>query len=170
MRLSRTCLATLLSVLSLAMAAPAARAQSIHFKEAPQITVAEVEEGLAVTVTGAVSGLGNKNVAITLDVLGEFSTICISPGGNAAPGQNRVPHETSSTKTVSKTEIKNGNLFFTITTIFDIPEEVDPVLAGCPNRRWTAMVDEAFLIEAVLTLSQGSRPRDQLQVTFDLDE
>src|SRR4051812_14071852 len=94
--------------LALVLCATAALAASVHFKNnrPPRIT----DNGLTATVNGALAGLGNGDVTITVTAEGVGTTILYSPAGNAAPGQNKTPFTLVGTQTIPAKEIKNGNV------------------------------------------------------------
>jgi len=139
-------LVLLLVVASLAVAA------SVHFK--PRSPTFK-DLGTTLNVTGALAGLGNEDVTITLQATGTGTTTCTNPGGNQAPGQNKVPVSVTATQTISASEIKNGNVTFTLTT----PEPAQPTAkeAGCPNNNWSATINDVTFTTATITVTQGGQ-------------
>ena len=108
-------------------------ADNPKYRKGPSVS----DNGLTATATGTLTGLGNGNVIVTLsfpDATG--GTNCTSPGGGStAPGQNpalSVPVSDSALIT----DVKNGNLSFTVTT--NTPDNPTPGAAGCPNNNWSA--------------------------------
>ena len=131
----------------------AALAASVHFKN--NRTPTFTDNGLTATVSGALAGLGNQDVTITVSAEGLGSTLCTNPGGNQAPGQNKVPFTLSGTQTISANEIKNGNVSFSVTTA--TPRTPTPKEAGCPNNNWTVELTDVKFSSYTLTVTQGGQ-------------
>ena len=148
---SRRALAGSTAALVLGLSATVALAASVHFKQnrAPRLT----DNGLTATVTGALTGLGNGDVIITVIAEGYGSTVLTSPGGNAAPGQNKVPLTLVGTESIPQSEIKNGNLSFSVTT--EVPETPTPKEAGAPNDNWTVDLSDVTFTSYTLIVEQG---------------
>ena len=140
-------------VIALGLSATAVLAASVHFKQqrAPALT----DNGLTATVAGALAGLGNEDVLITVTAEGVGSTVIISPGGNAAPGQNKVPFTLVGTQSIPASEIKNGNVSFSVTT--EAPTTPTPKEAGAPNNNWTVVLTDVRFTGYTLTVEQGGR-------------
>ena len=134
--------------------AVAAVAASPHFKNggSPVCTIS----GGQATCTGSIAGLGNQDVVIVLDVQGFATFNCVSPGGNASPGQNKVPFQGTTTQTIPSNQIKNGNLSFNVTSPSSQPTATAQQ-AGCPNPNWTTTLASATVTSITLTISQGGQ-------------
>src|SRR5947209_15816717 len=89
-------------LLSLTIGATLLYAANVHFKTAPVFT----NNGTTLTTCASLAGLGNQDVTITVTASGTGSTTCINPGGNAAPGQNKVAVSTAVSQTISSSQIK----------------------------------------------------------------
>jgi hypothetical protein len=136
---------------------------SVHFKSGPTFS----DNGLTLTATGSISGLGNGNVAVAVDATGTPVVACTSPGGNQSPGQNPAS-VTLSGITSNVTRDKNGNVLFTVTTA--TPSQPTPKAAGCPNNNWDATITDVKFSTATITVFEGSTSSGNivLQQTFPL--
>ena len=143
--------ATTACVVGVLMAiAPAALAANVHFKREPAFT----DQGTTLKVSGALAGLGNKDVTIKVTALGIATSItCTNPAGKKAPGQNKPQVRSLGEQTIERTEIKNGNVSFSFTTAD--PAQLTARQAGCPNNNWTATINDVDFSSARITVVQG---------------
>jgi len=130
-----------------------AYAANVHLKAKPPLTLAD--QGLTLKACGALTGLGNGDVTITLIANGSIETTCTNPGGNQAPGQNPGDVVVLGDVTIPASAIKNGNVSFCVTT--EAPPNPTPGEAGCPNNNWTAQITDVSFSGATLIVEQGGK-------------
>lgn len=126
---------TLLSVLVvLGTTATAAVAASVHLKGGAKAEPSFNDQGLVLNALGALSGLGNEDVLITMTATALPTATCGNPGTNTfqAPGQNPAEVQASGSQSIPASEIKNGNTSFAVTT--EPPVSPIPGAPDCPTR------------------------------------
>ena len=142
---------TLFLVLSLLV--PAVFASSVHLKGGKNAEPAFTDNGLTLNATGALSGLGNEDVLITLDATADVTAVCTVPSGaNQAPGQNPAPISVTGSQAIPAPEVDNGNTPFDVTTVAP-PSEIAGA-PDCPNKNWTESITDLSFTSATLTVEQ----------------
>lgn len=126
-------------------------AANVHLIDDPAIE----DNGNTLTVCYKLAGLGNQDITVTLTTTGEATAQCVSPGGNLAPGQNKVPVTSTVSQTIRASSIKNGSVSICQTT--KNPGIVSSRAAGCPNNNWLAKVIDIEFTSATITVVQGGR-------------
>jgi hypothetical protein len=113
-------------------------AANVHFKHGSPVFA---DQGLFLNASGALTGLGNGDVVITVTATGQPVATCTNPAGaTQPPGQNPAEVTLTGVQALPAADIKNGNLSFSVNT--GSPTTPIPGAPGCPNRQWTENITD----------------------------
>lgn len=153
-------------VIGLMALAPAAMAASVHFKGGKGAGPSFTDNGLTLSSSGALAGLGNGDILVTLSATGDPTGTCTNPAGaTQPPGQNPAPVTLTGTQSIPASEIKNGNVTFGVTT--QGPVTPVPGAPDCPNPQWTERIVDIRFTSLTVTVEQGGGVVFQFSCTFN---
>ena len=127
-------------------------AQSVHLKGGSTAKPIFIDLGVVLETAGAISGLGNGDVLISLTAEADVTSTCTNQGGNTAPGQNPAPITVSGGQAIPEDELKNGNTPFHVLTV--APVTIIPGAPDCANNNWTEEITDLAFTSAVVTVEQ----------------
>ncbi len=145
----KVCIAMTVAML---LAAPIFAA-NVHLKGGKKATPNYRDNGLTLTASGALAGLGNGDILITLHAEGEAFSLCTNPSGaNMPPGQNPADVTVSGAQSIPEEEVKNGTVRFSVTT--EAPDSPIPGAPGCPNPNWSQDILDIDFTSATIVVEQ----------------
>jgi hypothetical protein len=135
----------------LALTASATLAASVHFKQNRDPSF--IDGGVILTASGALAGLGNGDVLVSLVAHADTVSTCTNPAGQTQPpGQNPAPITVAGSEAIPASEVKNGTTPFLVTT--EAPVTIIPGAPDCPNPQWTERIQDLKFTSAIVTVQQ----------------
>lgn len=129
-------------------------ANSVHLKGGAGAEPAFTDNGLTLTGSGALAGLGFGDVLVNISATANPTAVCSNNGGNAAPGQNPAPVTVTGSVSIPASELKNGTTPFSVTT--NAPTSPIPGAPDCANTNWTEAITDMAFTSATITVFQPS--------------
>jgi hypothetical protein len=143
----------LVVALSVLVLATTAFAANVHLKGGKNAEPSFTDNVLTLSASGALAGLGNGDVLITIDATANPTANCTNPGGQSkVPGQNPAPVDVTGSVSIPDAEVKNGNTPFSVTTL--APATPIPGAPDCPNPGWTETITDMAFTSATITVEQ----------------
>ena len=136
-------------------------ASNVHLKRKPAVAFQDntvtspIATGpLTLTTSGALTGLGNGDVSVTLSAVAKPTATCTNPGTgeHRPPGRNPALVVLGGTTGIPGSEIKNGNVAFSVTTI--PPPTTVAGAPECPNAAWREDITDLVFLNATITVGQ----------------
>ena len=129
-------------------------ASSVHLKGGSHSEPGFADGGLTLATAGALAGLGNGDVLVTLTAVGNPVATCTNPGSDThqPPGQNPAPATVTGSQAIPESEVKNGNTPFSVTT--NGPVTPIPGAPDCPNPQWIEDITDMQFTSATITVEQ----------------
>jgi hypothetical protein len=140
------------ALLTAGLTVSVASASSVHFKKGSPVFT---DQGLSLSASGALAGLGNGDVVITVTATGQPVATCTNPAGaTQPPGQNPAEVTLTGVEAIPGSDIKNGNLNFDVSS--GGPTTPIPGAPGCPNPHWTEDITDVIFAghSATITVYQ----------------
>jgi hypothetical protein len=148
-----------------AFATSVALASSVHLKGGnPTFT----DNGLTLSASGSLAGLGNGDVLVTLAATGNPTAVCTNPSGKQQPpGRNPATVTLTGSQSIPNSQLKNGTTPFGVTT--DAPTSPIPSSSSdfsCPGANWTETITDVAFTSATITVEQGGATVLTVNCTF----
>src|SRR6266496_2014657 len=153
--MKRLLVVSLVVAAAFVLSAGPAVASSVHLKGGRNAEPSFTDNGLTLTASGALAGLGGGDVKVTLSAQANPTATCTNPAGaTQPPGQNPASVNVTGTTLVKASDIKNGNV--TISTTTEAPTSPIPGAPDCPNPMWTETITDMAFLTATITVFQDS--------------
>ncbi len=147
----RVTLMVILVLSVMGLTAQSALAANVHLKNKPAVHF--IDHGLYLEVTGALTGLGNGDIVVTLTATGNPTATCTNPAGQTKPpGQNPASITVTGAQAIPAGSIINGNVGFDVSTA--APQSPVPGAPACPNSSWTEDITAVAWTSGTITVYQ----------------
>ena len=155
-----------MSIVSMTLLAAAiAWAGNVHLKGGNNTEPTFNDGGLTLNGTAPLTGLGNGDVLVVITARANPTGECCTPGSSCkVPGQNPAPVDVTGSESIPASEVKNGNVTFSVTT--NAPTTPVPGSPDCPNRSWTENIKDMSFTSATITVMHGGSTVFTLSCTF----
>ena len=143
---------------TIGITAVGAFAASVHLKNKPPLTFTDntgpaPSSNLTLSADGALTGLGNGDVVVTLNASANPTGQCCNPSGECkVPGHNPAPVQVTGAQAIPAAKIKNGNVSFGVDT--QAPQTPIPNAPDCPNTSWTENITDLVFTIGHITVYQ----------------
>jgi hypothetical protein len=154
MRIYKSLLVGGIAVVATFLGATTGYAASVHLKGGANAEPAFTDNGLTLEAAGALAGLGNGDVLVSLTATGLPTADCVNPGTgeHRPPGQNPAEVTLTGVQRIPESEIKNGTTPFDVET--QAPVSPVPGAPECPNRNWIENITDVAFTSATITVEQ----------------
>jgi hypothetical protein len=130
-------------------------AASVHLKGGANAKPSFTDNGLTLSSSGELSGLGGGDITVELTAQGNPTATCTNPAGaTQPPGQNPAQVTLTGVQQIPAGSIKNGNVPFSVVT--QAPTSPIPGAPGCPNPQWTETITDVAFTSATIVVRQPS--------------
>jgi hypothetical protein len=143
----------LVTMITISITAVVGFAQNVHLKP-PNRAPTFFDQGLTLTSTGCLAGLGGGDLLISLEATAQPTATCTNPAGaTQPPGQNPAEITVTGVQPIPASEVKNGNVCFNVKT--EAPQTPVPGAPDCPNPQWTETITDLTFTSATISVVQG---------------
>ena len=147
----------------LGLLAGVALASNVHLKG--RSTPAFTDQGLVLNATASLTGLGEGDILVLLSARANATANCCNPSGSCkVPGQNPAPVNVSGSESIPASEVRNGNVTFSVTT--NGPTSPVPGAPDCPAASWRENITDLAFTSGTITVMQGGSTVLTLRCTF----
>jgi hypothetical protein len=127
-------------------------AASVHLKGGAHAKPSFTDLGTQLNVSGALSGLGQQDLTVTLNATANVTATCTNGGMHQAPGQNPAPISVTGSQAIPAGSVINGNVSFNVTT----NKPASPIAGApdCPNPNWSEGITDLSFTSGTIIVRQ----------------